>query len=205
MKYIFVLLVALAMALPCHGQDLPDYTAKKNEFNLGYFDLFNLMGTNSLGIGYKRVGSMGAFRVGTGFGISSLSDYGDTREYITNKFSINPRVGYEFHLWLKRFRVHYGAELAAGYSKYETVTDQPENNYYLSNSTTTKSIAIRPLLGISFFIHPSISIATETNLNIAWNNSENTRDYNSDVQSSTNAQLNTSLSPLGIVSINFHF
>lgn len=205
MKYTFVLLVALAMALPNNAQDLPDYTANKNEFNIGYFNLFNLMGTNTLGIGYKRTGSIGAFRVGTGFGISTLTDQADTREYITNQFSINPRVGYEFHHWLKRFRVHYGAELAAGYSKYETVTDQPENDYYSSNSTTTKSIAVRPLLGISFFIHPSISIATETNLNIAWNNSESTRDYNSGVQTSTNARMNTSLSPLGIVSINFHF
>lgn len=205
MKYAIVLIAALALALPCHGQDLPDYTSKKNELNIGYFNLFNLMGTNTLGVGYKRSGNIGAFRVGTGFGLALFSEEGNNYDGSNNGFSIYPRIGYEFHKWIKRFRVQYGADIAAGYSKYSRESNFPEGDSYWNQTATTKTFAIRPLLGVGFFIHPSISVSTEVYLDVSWSAQEIERFDNGDVQSNTNSGMNTSLSPLGIVSVNFHF
>jgi hypothetical protein len=205
MKFILVLLAAFAMVLPNYAQEVPDYTSKKNELNIGYFNLFNLMGTNTLGLGYKRAGSVGAFRIGAGFELTTATNSSGDSDELTNVVTVQPRVGYEFHHWFNRFRVHYGAEIAAGYSKYRTEYDQAEIENYYTNTNTSKSIAIRPLLGVSFFIHPSISIATEANMNIIWSKSESERDSNGSLRSSTSSNMSTSLGPLGTVSVNFHF
>jgi hypothetical protein len=205
MKYTIVLLVALAMALPCQGQDLPDYTSKKNEFNIGYFNLFNLSGPQELGIGYKHMGHKGAFRAATGFYLSLSNSSDEETENIQNGFDISPRIGYEFHQWFGRARVHYGADVVTSFyiNKSKTTNDDPD--YVRGIKYNSSSIGIRPLLGLTVYIHPSISFATEVFMDIRYEKTvrEDFRTESESVQ--TDKGLLTELGPLGIVSINFHF
>lgn len=205
MKYAIVLIAALALALPCHGQDLPDYTSKKNELNIGYFNLFNLPGSQELGIGYKHMGNKGAFRAAMGFNLYLSNSSDEEMQSIQNGFDITPRLGYEFHQWFGRARVHYGADVVTSFyiNNSEITNDDPD--YIRADNYNSSSFGIRPLLGVTVYIHPSISLATEVFMDIRYEKTvrEDFRTESESVQ--VDKGLLTELGPLGIVSINFHF
>lgn len=206
MKHILVLLAVTALGFPCHSQDTPVYSSKSNEFNIGYFNLFDLNSTNSFGIGYKHSGEKGAFRVGTGFSYLLRND--DIESYpnrMVNNMSFSPRIGYEFHQWFNRLRVHYGVDAVSGYSKYirENLYDDPANDYIDRN--TTLSAGVRPLLGVTYFLNSSISLSTETYFHIGWSRQTNESIDGAGTTTRTNSSVNTSMGPLGIISVNIHF
>lgn len=205
MKKIFILIVSLATVLPCISQDLTDYSNKKNELNIGYFNAFELNAIGDLGIGYKYIGNKGAFRTGIGMDFGKYES--DRESYQTNStgYEISPRIGYEFHQWYNRIRLHYGADVVSSFSKssYETIYEDPANDSY----TNTKSFAagIRPVLGMTVYLSKSISIATETYMDISFSKTTQERLYNSNTTTEVTRGMNAGLGPLGIVSINFHF
>ena len=110
MKNTIILIALLVMLTPCMGQDLPDYSKNRNELNLGYFNAFELNGLGDLGIGYKRLTDKGEFRTGVGMNFSkSKREYQSYQDNSTWN-DISPRIGYEFHQWYNRIRLHYGVD-----------------------------------------------------------------------------------------------
>jgi len=148
MKNTIIIIAVFALQIPCTGQDLPDYSLNRNELNLGYFNAFELNGLGDLGIGYKRLSDKGAFRTGIGMNFSkSAWDY-QSYEDIDKGYELSPRVGYEFHQWYKRIRVHYGVDAVTSFSRYssEYIYEDPANSRF--NEYKSFAGGIRPLLGI---------------------------------------------------------
>ena len=100
MRNTFVFIAFLAIAVPCASQDLPDYSEKRNELNLGYFNAFELNAMGDLGIGYKRLGEKGAFRTGIGMDFGKYEDEHQSYQTNSSRYEVSPRIGYEFHQWL---------------------------------------------------------------------------------------------------------
>lgn len=86
-------------------------------------------------------------------------------------------VGYEWQKYFGRFMVHYGSDLnvfrrvnESEYAYYYRSADYLNNKEVYKDATLSKSnsigIAIAPLLGVRYFIHPMISFTAETQLNI---------------------------------------
>jgi hypothetical protein len=205
MKSLLPISLAILFTIPCYSQDLPDYSEKKNELNLGYFNSFQLSSIGELGVGYKRLTDKGAFRTGiqTDLGTSAT----DLEYYESNYsgFMVAPRIGYEFHQWYNRIRLHFGTDVVGSYRKntYERLYEDPANNDI--ETTTAYSAGIRPVLGITVYLNKSISIATETYMDISFSKSSSERLYSDNTITSTSQGMHVGLGPLGIVSINFHF
>ncbi len=134
MKSFVILFVFILIHNVVSSQDNSSYTEKKNEFNIGFFNAFELSNISDLGIGYKRVINNGALRTGASLGASSSHDEFNLYDRDNTYFSIKPRIGYEFHENLNRFQLLYGLDLVGlfGYSKSEETMDDP-----IYNSTHT--------------------------------------------------------------------
>lgn len=205
MKNTIILIALLVMLTPCMGQDLPDYSKNRNELNLGYFNAFELNGLGDLGIGYKRLTDKGAFRTGVGMNFSkSKREYQSYQDNSTWS-DISPRIGYEFHQWYNRIRLHYGVDAVTSFSNYssEDIYEDPANDRLSEYKTI--AAGIRPLLGITVYLSKSISIATETYMNIGFSKTIEETTYNGETDTYDRQGMNIGLGPLGIVSVNFHF
>ena len=200
-----MVLVSLAISIPSIGQEATDYSANRNELNLGYFNAFALSSIGELGVGYKRLSEKGAFRIGMGMDISSAkSDY----EYHQTKnsgYQITPRIGYEFHQWYNRIRLNYGVDVVSsfGSSTYENIYEDPTISY--TNHRKSISAGLRPILGLTVYLNKSISISTETYMDISFSKSTTERNSNDNTTIEESSGMNVGLGPLGIVSVNFHF
>ena len=205
MKKPFAFLVLISMIVPSLAQELPDYSIKKNELNLGYFNAFELNGLGELGIGYKRLGEKGAFRTGIGMDFGkNVTDYATSNSTIS-RYTFSPRLGYEFHQWYKRIRVHYGGDAVTSFSK-NTSADIPEDQAIdRFDSYKTFSGGLRPFLGLTVYLTKSISIATETYMDISFYKTTQERIRGEETTSYESQGMNVGLGPLGIVSVNFHF
>lgn len=205
MKKILMLVAALATLMPCLGQDLPDYTSNKNELNLGYFNVFELNAIGDLGIGYKRIGEKGAFRTGIGMNFhKSETDY-QSSQHNYSGYELSPRIGYELHQWYNRIRLHYGGDVVTTFSqgRAEDIYEDQVNDWTINYGTM--ALGIRPILGITFYLNKSISISTETYMNIAFFKTTEERTDYGDTSTYVTKGTNVGLGPLGIVSVNFHF
>jgi len=219
MKKLLFVIVSLSFITSAKSQDSLAYTSKKHELNIGYFNAFNLTSGNDFGVGYKYTFRNGALRIGTTFSFSNdkTTDDGQSMsENETKNLSIKPRIGYEFHQNYKRIMVYYGADFITYIEDYHsnyTYNNSNNDTYYSRKYTTTTSgFGISPLLGLKYFINKKISISTETSFNFAYKKSENKYDYFDDgsstpssSDSSERKSYSANLSPLGIISINFHF
>jgi hypothetical protein len=205
MKNTIALIAMFAMLTPCMSQDLPDYSINRNEFNLGYFNAFELNGLGDLGIGYKRLTDKGAFR--TGVGMSFSKSQSENQSYVDNSKwnEISPRIGFEFHQWYKRIRLQYGVDARSSFSTYssENSYDDPENDR--TSSQKSYVVGIRPVLGITVYLSKTISIATETYMDVAFSKSTEERTYYGETDTYESQGVYVGLGPLGIVSVNFHF
>ncbi len=205
MKKILMLVAALATLMPCLGQDLPDYKSNKNELNLGYFNVFELNAIGDLGIGYKRIGEKGAFRTGIMMNFhKSGTDY-QSYQYNYSGYELSPRIGYELHHWYNRIRLHYGGDVITTFSHslVEDIYEDPLNNR--TSNYGSLALGIRPILGITFYLNKSISISTETYMDIAFFKTTEERTDYGDTSTYVTKGTNVGLGPLGIVSVNFHF
>jgi hypothetical protein len=158
-----------------------------------------------LGIGYKRLGEKGAFRTGLGMNFGAYE-----REYSTyiqnvSSYELYPRIGYEFHQWYKRIRLHYGGDIVTGFTKsrWEDIGDDPiydETTIYKRNS-----LGIRPILGLTVYLSKSVSIATETYMDLSFFRTIEEQTDTSGSEKYERKGMNAGLGPLGIISVNFHF
>lgn len=205
MKITITLIALFAMLTPCMGQDLPDYSEKRNELNLGYFNAFDLNGLGDLGIGYKRLTDKGAFRTGIGMNFSKSESEHQSYDNNSKYGELSPRIGYEFHQWYNRIRLQYGVDAITSWSRYsnEDIYEDLDNDRYSEYKTFAGGI--RPLLGITVYLSKSISIATETYINIGFSKTTEERTQNDNTNTYESQGMNVGLGPLGIVSVNFHF
>ena len=205
MKQLITSISIVLFFLPVYSQDTEPFSARKNEINLGYFNMFELNGLGDLGIGYKRIGEKGAFRTALGMNFSKSENENVTYQYFGKYFEISPRIGYEFHHWYNRIRLNYGGDIFTSISKssFEDIYDDPSDNrtsYY-----NTYQYGIRPLMGITVYLSKAVSISTETYMNISVNKTTEERTYNGDTNTYESKGMNVGLGPLGIVSVNLHF
>lgn len=207
MRKIIIAIAAIAFSIPCFGQEPVDYSEKRNEINIGFFNAFELNAINELGIGYKLSTEHGAFRLATGFSLSTQER--ETEEYQNDdsNFWISPRIGYEFHQNFNRLRLYYGVDFVTSFSKsvYEqtyVASDPPSTDI---RTYKENKIGLRPILGLTVFLTNSISLSTETYLNLLFYKTTYERDYSGDLTTETGKGLDMGLGPLGIVSVNFHF
>ena len=104
-----------------------------------------------------------------------------------------------------RIRLHYGGDAITSFSKssredkYEDPTNDRTTNY------ETFAVGIRPVLGITVYLSKSISIGTETYMDISFSKTNEERIYNDNTTTTGSKGMNVGLGPLGIVSVNFHF
>lgn len=214
MKKIILLSVALFMiSFNINAQESDNVKVKPNELSFGFYNVFQLTGTNRIGIIYKRSFSKGALRIGSSFSVSnSTSENEDqySRDSKSNYFA--PRLGYEFHQNIKNWLLFYGADLQYSYSYNSQKTDYIGNSYMNSSESTYKSnrIGLRPFVGVKYKINNKFSITTETGILASYNTSENTEiqsfEINPDEENTTKSTgFSALLEPLGLVSLNFHF
>lgn len=206
MKHLLILVAALACAVPVHSQNSESYSDKKNELNIGFFNAFELNNLSDLGIGYKRMAKNGAWRFGTGFAFSfSDSDDDDNSMHTHNNFSVSPRVGYEWHQNFNRIQLQYGTDLVTEFFKSTMEDTNQSIDYYWYQERRSTKYSIRPFLGLKVFVTPSISISTETFLDIGYTTETFEENYNSSTYKQKENRTSMALGPLGVFSINFHF
>lgn len=207
MKQLLTIAAISALILPLHAQGPESYTDSKNEINIGFFNAFELNNFSDLGIGYKRMAKNGAWRLGTGFGFSASNSDNDNGAVQTHTYyDISPRIGYEWHQNFNRLQLQYGTDLVTDFFK-STLEDTNEGtDYYRFQERIANKYSIRPFLGLKFFITKSISISTETYLDIGYTVEtfeENNNSPNTTIRNEKGASV--VLGPLGVFSINFHF
>jgi len=205
MKQLLTTISIVLFFLPAYSQDTEPFSARKNEINLGYFNMFELNGLGDLGIGYKRIGEKGAFRTALGISFSKSESEYVTYQDFSKYFEFSPRIGYEFHHWYNRIRLNYGGDIFTSISKssFEDIYDDPAGNrtsYY-----NTYQYGIRPILGITVYLSKSVSLSTETYMNISFSKTTEERTSYDNTNTYESKGMNVGLGPLGIVSINLHF
>jgi hypothetical protein len=209
MKKIGIIFCGLLLFQFSIAQDTTKYSNKKNEINIGYFNLFELNSINNFGIGYKCVMGNGAFRIGTSFyynysdrSDNSYNNYQSTQKSIT----IFPRIGYEFRQNYNRIIVYYGFDLCGSIGEYMN-KNYYSGTYNSKEVITNSGIGLSPFIGVKFFINKRISISTETSFNFMYSceKSKSSTIYDTHVNETDTRSIIAKLSPLGIVSINFHF
>jgi hypothetical protein len=207
MKQLLIIITVFGFILPVHSQGAESFTDKKNELNIGFFNAFELNNFSDLGIGYKRMAKNGAWRFGTGLGLSTSNSENDNGAIQTNDYyNISPRVGYEWHQNFKRLQLQYGTDLVTDFFK-STLEDTNESiDYYRFQERIATKYSIRPFLGLKVFVTKSISLSTETYLDIGYSKETFEENYNTPTNTTrTEKGASVVLGPLGVFSINFHF
>ena len=204
---MLIIIAGLAFMLPAHSQGSESYTDKKNEVNIGFFNAFELNNLSDLGIGYKRMTKNGAWRFGTGIGFStSNSDNDNGTTQTSHYYNITPRIGYEWHQNFNRLQLQYGTDLVTDFYKSTSEDTNESIDYYRFQQSILNKYGIRPFLGLKVFITRSISISTETYLDLGYTTETFEENNNSPTSTIRNEKgASVVLGPLGVFSINFHF
>lgn len=205
MKQLLIIIAAFAFMIPVHSQGSELYTDKKNELNIGFFNAFELNNFSDLGIGYKRMAKNGAWRIGTGLYFSNSEYEGDVSITTYGDYDISPRIGYEWHQNFNRLQLQYGTDVVTSFHKSTLEEVHEDETYYRFQQTIDNKVSIRPFLGLKVFITKSISISTETYLDIGY--TKGTFESNTLTSNSMRTEKGASvvLGPLGVFSLNFHF
>ena len=205
MRKITLLIAVFAFCISASGQDPVNFSENRHEVNIGFFNVFNMNAVHDFGVGYKLSGERGALRVATGFNLNTADRDGEDYQFNEKEFAFSPRIGYEFHQQFKRLRLYYGADMVASFYKavYEETFPVFDPNETETNTRKTNQVGIRPTLGLTVFLSKSVSLSTETYLNVMYYKSIFEQE-NPDATTTTKG-INVGLGPLGIVSLNFHF
>lgn len=150
---------------------------------------------------------------------------------VFNSSTANFGLGYEYHIPMNRWMLFVGADAIASYSLLkDEYKVEFTNNYYNEfgepveykrtnedkRTTETFGVGAKTFIGMKFWINDRISINTQFEARFIHNFSTyeyvNSSEYSipifentSDSQNSRSTSLVTSLSPLGLLSFNFHF
>jgi len=207
MKKILLITVVFLSSINIYAQEQETVnTSFKNQFNIGYFNAFNLSGINEFGIGYKRIiNKKGALRLATSFAISKNETNYTDRVRIENKTTITPRMGYEFRMNFEKWMVFYGVDIVASYSNNTNdyrLTDPAESDRNVYREENNKGIGFSPILGVQYRLNKWISFSTETSFDFMYTKTETFENTNFQ---SDKVNVKAQLSPLGIFSVNLHF
>lgn len=204
MKRILIVFTVAVLCIPSFAQTESEPATKLNEINFGYINVFNLSNSNlSVGLGYKRSGETGATRIGTSFFFNAYNSGGTAGDESSNGgFGLSPRLGYEFHHNINRLRLYYGADLVSSVYLQKRENTSAEGEILDYRKTEQYSLGLRPLVGLTFFLNPSISLSTEAGILFGWM-MDRESDENGLLDKSTS--LNSSAGSLGIISVNIHF
>lgn len=231
LSLLAVSMISIGHAQTNQEKDPEEFRVKKNELSVGMFNAFRLNSDPSPTITYKHYTKGGAFRVSIG-GNYRLNDKTNSPQPIQNyeiiqdKFeqgSGNIGIGYEWHLPMNRWMLYYGLDARGFYNTSKDIfedqrvrTDDIETN---KNVVDQENIGFgtATFLGMKFWINERISLNTEFSALITYNlgttKSSKTRIYDDQVvitttenkSTSKTNNINANLSPLGLISFNFHF
>ncbi len=217
MRKTITILISIFLSFNLFAQtDFDELNSKKNQINIGYFNILNFSDGNDLGLGYKRTFKKSALRIASSFlHYKSTNDedinFDDSDDeefsYMNSSTKIKPRIGYEFHTNTKRVQIFYGFDiigLIENHSYKRVNVRYPEQN--IKNSNKAFGIGLSPAIGIKFQISKTFSISTETNFDVMYSMNESKR-TNSEGYERISKSNSTSvkLNPIGIVSFNIHF
>lgn len=195
----------LTSTLACQAQDNPAYTSKANELSISYNRYFGSGGNPPLSLGYKRIIEKGALRIGSGLYFDSDSYDADLNESKGAGYIFSPYIGYEFHQWFGRFKLQYGSDIRYSFWR----NDRDYNNGNPNNPQTHKinfnKYSVRPFFGLTFFIHESVSISTETFLDIGYYTRVDEHNDAGEVSSGKRHGTSVYFGPLGVLSFTYHF
>lgn len=208
MRYLIIFIITFSSLNIIAQEKENNQSFKKNQISIGYINISNLSTLNYLGMGYKRaISPNGAIRV-----TSFISYVDDTRLYLNGNIdyvtlSLKGKLGYEFRLNFNKWMLYYGVDIFGYYStgkttaNYSLEEDNIEPRYFERKSTT---LGINPFIGFLYYFNENISISTEVVYEISkteriFINKQNTE------YSNTETIFKNQVSPLGIVSLNFHF
>lgn len=214
-------------------KDPNEFRTRKNELGIGMFNAFALAANPSPNISYKRYTENGAFRISIG-GYANSSNKSRSfqnnnqeilKDLITNN-SANLGIGYEHHIPMNRWMLFVGGDLIGSYYnrkdefkskntfdfnglEYTRITENNQN-------TETMGFGINTFLGMKFWINDRLSINTQfearfrqnfTTNDLVNNNIYSISEIDDELNStkSTSTSLDAILSPLGLLSFNFHF
>jgi hypothetical protein len=198
-KHLWITIALLAFKVSA-AQDSLSFNPKRNELNIGYFDAFNLRYVHDLGIGYKYPLRTGAIRIGAAIRYNYSAANNSKSPDATNKLLvIRPRLGYEFRQNYNRFVVFYGIDFSGYTSKNISIYE------FSRYESRVRGLGISPFTGLKYFINGKISVSTEINFDFMYQKSEDTYSDGISVEVRTYKKINVELSPLGILSINYHF
>lgn len=212
-KIIMLSVVVCLITMSLNAQESDFAKVSPNELSFGFYNVFQLEGSNKIGIMYKRSFSKGALRIGSSFSVSNSSSENENHYSLDGKSHyFAPRLGYEFHKNIKNWQLFYGADLQYSNSYSYQNTDFYGSSYYENRESTRKSnsFGVRPFMGVKYQINNWFSITTETGLLAAYNTSETSEidrydinPYEENITKTTG--FSAALEPLGLVSLNFHF
>jgi len=203
MRYFITFFVLYISASISYSQEAPDFTSKINEINLGFYK-DPLVGTNTF-VGYKHSFSNGALRAGTGLKISTLGDESEWINSSIHRFSISPKIGYEFQKWFNRFGIYYGVDLLYIYGKYKSEVNDVDQEVVNESISRDQRIALRPLLGLSIFVFESLSISLESFIDLSYLTSGERFPESDDPWVNTMKGVSANLVPIGLLTVNYHF
>lgn len=135
------------------------------------------------------------------------TEFGTGEVRRTGNNHITPRLGYEHHEVSGRVMFTYGSDLATEFKQDKIYERDEDNELIRYKFTTSYKISIRPLIGLKVFLTKSLSITTETFLELGYKVYESVdHRYNvNDSSSKSGRGPELAVGPLGIFSINYHF
>jgi len=210
MRTLSLMIAVLAFSISTYSQDQKDpvnFSEKKNEINIGFFNVLDMNALQELGIGYKHSTDRGALRVATGFTLNTENREADDYEYDNSGFELSPRIGYEFHQNFNRLRLYYGVDFVTSFYKSVHEETFPVIDPYETTTYTRKinQVGLRPVLGLTVFLSKSVSLSTETYLKIMYYKTSDNQESPDGSSTSTSKGMDVGLGPLGIISLNLHF
>lgn len=225
--------VLISQAQEKTEKDPNEFRTRKNELGIGMFNAFALSSNPTPNISYKRYTENGALRVSVGGYANSnnqsrsfqTSDQEVLKDLITNN-AMNVGFGYEHHIPMNRWMLFVGGDLIGSY--YNRKDEFKSKNTFFYNgleytrisennqNTETIGFGLNTFLGMKFWINDRLSINTQFEArfrqNFTTNDLVNNNIYSiSEIEDefnttkSTSSSLETRLSPLGLLSFNFHF
>ena len=186
-------------------------TSSVNEFEI---DITNILKTtvfiSDFGGGTRIIGSpyiltyrryIGEWDVHTGFGLIGDIDNSVRNDTINRKSSslnFNYGIGFTHYTSIgKKFKLFYGSDVVYNLSNSKSEYDGDDyydGEFIQKNKSITHSGGLSPFLGIQFYLHPRISLSTETSFNISSfkGTEESERVYEDTNLESTNSSSTTS-------------
>jgi len=208
-KLTFTIFILLSVLSLTKSQTI---TEKKNELNLGFFNIFELTSSPELGIGYKRQFNKFAFRFSTTYLYENSEYLADKYGYYrwsAHGYEVTTKLGLEKFKNYTKTQIYYGLELQTSYEQNNYEENISSDYDIWKEERKTYGISPSIFLGVKFFIIDNISISTELNTSCSFTKtiikiySDHT---NSDrVENAYDNEIKISLQPIGLISLNFHF